>query len=183
MRSKLIFFIGFISCTLATAQSLEQKSNDAAFEKFNPLKTPSPPGLVLKQNDRLAICGDSITEEKMYSRIMEDYLTVCVPGLNISVRQYGWSGERAPGFLARMTNDCLRFKPTIATTCYGMNDHEYRTYEDRIGKNYEGKSLAIIEAFKANGARVIQGSPGCIGKVPTWTKTTNATVEDLNVNL
>src|SRR5438128_1425231 len=180
MRSKLIFFIGFVGCTLATAQSLEQKSNDAAFEKFNPLKAPSPAGLVLKQNDRLAICGDSITEQKMYSRIMEDYLTVCVPGLNISVRQYGWSGERAPGFLARMTNDCLRFKPTIATTCYGMNDHEYRAYQDRIGQTYQEKSTAIVESFKAHGARVIQGSPGCVGKVRFWTKRTHDTLEELN---
>ena len=158
-------------------------SNDPLFEKFKAMPAPEPKSLLLKTNDRLAICGDSITEQKMYSRIIEDYLTVCVPDLQVTVRQYGWSGERAPGFLARMTNDCLRFKPTIATTCYGMNDHEYRTYEDRIGKTYEEKSLAIVEAFKANGARVIQGSPGCIGKVPTWTKTTNATVEDLNMNL
>jgi len=49
----------------------------------------------------------------MYSRIMETYLTVCVPELDISVRQYGWSGETAPQFLARMTNDCLRFNPTV----------------------------------------------------------------------
>src|SRR5688572_3356954 len=85
--------------------------------------------LLLKRGDRLAICGDSITEQKMYSRVMETYLTVCAPELNISVRQYGWSGEQAPGFLARMTNDCLRFEPTVATTCYGMNDHGYRPYE------------------------------------------------------
>jgi hypothetical protein len=97
----------------------------------------------LRQGDRLAICGDSITEQKMYSRIIEDYLTMCVPELNVSVRQYGWGGERAPGFLARMTNDCLRFKPTIATTCYGMNDHEYRRYEDRIGQTYREYSEAI----------------------------------------
>src|SRR5215467_7149947 len=129
-------------------------------EKFKPLPAPKTSHLVLKEGDRLAICGDSITEQKMYSRIMEDYLTMCVPELGISVRQYGWGGERAPGFLARMTNDCLRFKPTIATTCYGMNDHEYRTYEDRIGKTYEENSLAIVEAFKASGARVVQGSPG-----------------------
>ena len=64
-----------------------------------------------------------------------------------------------------------------------MNDHEYRTYEDRIGKTYEESSKAIVEAFKASGVRVIQGSPGCIGKVPFWTKTTNATVDDLNINL
>ena len=48
---------------------------------------------------------------------METYLTVCLPELEITTRQYGWSGEVAPGFLGRMTNDCLRFHPTIATTC------------------------------------------------------------------
>src|SRR5207244_11805499 len=120
-------------------------------EKFKPFPAPKPPGLVLQKHDRLAICGDSITEQKMYSRIMEDYLTMCAPELEISVRQYGWSGERAPGFLARMTNDCLRFNPTIATTCYGMNDHEYRAYEERIGDTYRRNSEAIGEAFKAHG--------------------------------
>src|SRR5215472_8671888 len=122
----------------------ETNSASGALSGYSFVPTPEPSGLVLRQGDRLAICGDSITEQKMYSRIMEDYLTMCVPELRVTVRQYGWSGERAPGFLARMTNDCLRFKPTIATTCYGMNDHEYRPYEDRIGKTYEQNSLAII---------------------------------------
>src|SRR6476646_4229019 len=79
-------------------------SDDPVIQKFHPLATPFTRGLMLQTNDRLAICGDSITEQKMYSRIIEDYLTVCVPELKITVRQYGWSGERAPGFLARMTN-------------------------------------------------------------------------------
>ena len=98
------------------AQPLETKPNNR-LEKFKPAKAPEYKQAFLKPGDRLAICGDSITEQKMYSRIMEDYLTMCVPELEITVRQYGWSGERAPGFLARMTNDCLRFKPTVATTC------------------------------------------------------------------
>jgi hypothetical protein len=64
-----------------------------------------------------------------------------------------------------------------------MNDHEYRPYEDRIGQAYRANSMAILEAFKANGVRVIQGSPGCVGRVPRWTKQTNDTVMDLNLNL
>src|SRR5882672_6279829 len=132
----------------------------AGLERFKPLPAPKSSGLILKEGDRLAICGDSITEQKMYSRMIEDYLTMCVPELQVTVRQYGWSGERAPGFLARMTNDCLRFQPTVATTCYGMNDHEYRPYEDRIGQTYRSSSTAVIEAFKAHGVRVIQGSAG-----------------------
>jgi len=168
---------------LAGGQSLETKPNDPGLEKFKPVKAPEVTSLMLKRGDRLAICGDSITEQRMYSRIMEDYLTMCVPELEVTVRQYGWSGERAPGFLGRMTNDCLRFKPTVATTCYGMNDHEYRPYEERIGQVYREKSTAIVEAFKANGARVVLGSPGCVGKMPGWVKTANGTVEDLNLNL
>src|SRR6266508_419383 len=102
---------------LASAQVLEPKPNDLYFTKFEPRKAPVPAGLILRRGDRLAICGDSITEQKMYSRIMETYLTVCVPELAVTVRQYGWGGETAPGFLARVTNDCLRFQPTVATTC------------------------------------------------------------------
>ena len=183
MRSKVILLLGFFVCTLGLTQTFAQKPNDIRLEQFKPLNAPKPHGLLLRLGDRLAICGDSITEQKMYSRLIEDYLTVCEPELEVTVRQYGWGGERAPGFLARMTNDCLRFKPTIATTCYGMNDHEYRAYEDRIGETYRKNSTAIVEAFKANGVRVIEGSPGCVGKIPRWTKRTNDTVMDLNLNL
>src|SRR5687767_7484300 len=144
---------------------------------------PQYRNILLKRGDRLAICGDSITEQRMYSRAMETYLTVCVPELDISVRQYGWSGEQAPGFLARMTNDCLRFKPTVATTCYGMNDHGYRPYEPAIGERYDKYSTAIAKAFKANDVRFVHGSPGCVGQRPNWQKNTNATTLALNKNL
>lgn len=180
MRSKTLLPSIFFILPLATHVCAQQVPG---LEKFKPLPAPKPWRLILKEGDRLAICGDSITEQKMYSRIMEDYLTMCVPELKITVRQFGWSGEKAPGFLARMTNDCLRFKPTIATTCYGMNDHLYKPYEEQIGKTYREKSSAIVEAFKANGVRVVQGSAGCVGKMPTWVKSANGTVEDLNLNL
>jgi lysophospholipase L1-like esterase len=187
MRSKFIaltaLFTCTFTCTFALAQSYESKPRDPAFEEFKPLKAPKISGPLLRQGDRLAICGDSITEQKMYSRIMEDYLTMCVPELAVTVRQFGWSGERVPGFLARMTNDCLRFHPTVATTCYGMNDHEYRPYEERIGQTYRDSSTAMVEAFKAHDVRVVLGSPGCVGKIPFWVKSATGTVEDLNLNL
>ncbi|MEN9575524.1 MAG: hypothetical protein RL514_3379 [Verrucomicrobiota bacterium] len=178
----VVTFTAFALNAAAAAPELASKPAGPQFEKFQPVKAPQPAGLVLKQGDRLAICGDSITEQKMYSRVMETYLTVCVPELEITARQYGWGGETASGFLGRMTNDCLRFKPTIATTCYGMNDHGYRPYEERIGKTYLDKSTAIVRGFKANGVRVIQGSPGCVGTKnnPGWDA---AGVESKNLNL
>lgn len=178
-----LFFSALVTNLCAGGAGLESKPAGVAFSRLTLAKAPEPQKLILKREDRLAICGDSITEQRMYSRLIEDYLTVCVPELGVTVRQYGWSGERAPGFLGRMTNDCLRFEPTIATTCYGMNDHEYRPYEERIGVNYRSSSLAIVRAFKAHGARVIQGSPGCVGKMPHWVKSASGTVDDLNVSL
>jgi len=172
-----------LSLLWAISFALHAGAQTLPLAEYKLAPAPEPTGLLLKRGDRLAICGDSITEQKMYSRIIEDYLTMCVPELEISVRQYGWSGERAPGFRARMTNDCLRFFPTVATTCYGMNDHEYRPYEDRIGRAYREHSTAIIRAFKAHGAVVIHGSPGCVGKMPSWVKSATGTVDDLNRNL
>ena len=181
--TSLILILGLLKFTLLASPILESKPDDNYFSKFQPIKAPSSSGLFLKEGDCLAICGDSITEQKMYSRLVEDYLTMCVPQLHISVRQYGWSGERASGFLSRMTNDCLRFHPTVATTCYGMNDFEYRPYNERIGQIYYTNSMEIAEAFKADGVRVILGSPGCISKMPPWVKSTDYTVEDLNLSL
>jgi lysophospholipase L1-like esterase len=182
VRLKLLLLASVAACAFLATPAFSQTAPQTTLEKFKPLRAPKPSRLVLKPNDRLAICGDSITEQRKYSRIMEDYLTMCVPELGVTVRQYGWGGERAPGFLARMTNDCLRFHPTIATTCYGMNDHEYRAYEPAVGQTYSNFTTAIVEAFKANGVRVILGSPGCVGKLPWWKKNTD-TLDDLNLSL
>jgi len=179
MGSKIILF-GILCFTLTAAAD---ETNSPDLSAFLPVQAPQPTHLVLRHGDRLAICGDSITEQKMYSRIIEDYLTMCVPELNITVRQYGWGGERAPGFLARMTNDCLRFEPTVATTCYGMNDHEYGPYNDRVGGTYRTNSDLIVRTFKNWGVRMILGSAGCVGKVPPWQKDRSYTLEQLNQNL
>lgn len=183
MRVLFIILIGFLGCSVATAQDLETKPDDSSFSQYQPIKAPEYSRSILKKGDRLAICGDSITEQKMYSRIIEDYLTMCVPQLDISVRQYGWSGEKAFQFLARMTNDCLRFDPTIATTCYGMNDFEYRPFEDRIGRAYYTNSVGVVDAFKSHHVRVILGSPGCVSKVPWWQRNPDYTLEKLNLSL
>lgn len=179
----VLLFAGVFVSPRGFAEDLEQKPADPMFEKFKPVKAPTQAGPYIKAGDKLAIIGDSITEQKMYSRIMEIYLTVCTPELNVSVRQYGWSGETAEGFLNRMKNDCLRFEPTIATTCYGMNDHRYKPFEEAIGKWYTEKYSGVAAGLKAAGARVVLGSPGCVGKMPSWVKSAAGTVEDLNLSL
>ena len=144
---------------------------------------PETTGLILKKGDRLAICGDSITEQKQYSALLETYLTACLPELEITSRQYGWSGEAAGGFLKRMRNDVLRFAPTIATTCYGMNDFRYVPYDEGIAAEFRKNQTAIVDAFQESGCRVVLGSPGIIDSVPHWVKSAKGTQLDLNLSL
>jgi hypothetical protein len=42
----------------------------------------------LHSGDTLAICGDSITEQKMYSVFIEDYLLMCQPATNLAAHQF-----------------------------------------------------------------------------------------------
>ena len=183
MKRSLAFLAVALSAVRLVAADLEPRPALPQLEKFEPIKAPRPSGLLLKQGDRLAIIGDSITEQRMYSRMIETYLAACVPELQITVRQYGWSGETAEGFARRMTNDALRFQPTIATTCYGMNDHRYRAYDEPNGQWYRSNQTAIVRAFKGSGARFVLGSPGCVGKMPGWVKSATGTIDDLNLNL
>jgi len=185
--------IAFITCLAMTllpaaatepgVQTLEVKPAAAYFAPYHPVKAPAPGPLLLKQGDRLAIIGDSITQQKMYSRLIETYLTVCTPELDIRTRQFGWSGETAAGFRKRMESDCLRFHPTIATLSYGMNDYRYRPYDDANAQWYRENYTAIVRALKHQGARVVLGSPGCVDQVAKWVKTASGTLRQHNQHL
>jgi lysophospholipase L1-like esterase len=112
---------------------------------------------------RVAIIGDSITEQKLYSKYMEAYLVACSGVSDVKVFQYGWSGERADGFAARVANDLGSFKPTVATTCYGMNDGSYRPFDEAIGRAYEANMRKVIAGLQKIGVqKIVAGSPGAV---------------------
>lgn len=117
---------------------------------------------VLRKGARVAIVGDSITEQKLYSRFIENYLLGCMSELDVQTIQLGWSGERAPGFEARLANDLLPWQPTVVTTCYGMNDGSYRVYEKSIGDAYEKSMNAVVKRLKEAGITTVVGSPGAV---------------------
>src|ERR1043166_6223778 len=121
-----------------------------------------PADLILKKGQRVAVVGDSITEQKLYSRYIELYLTACLPELELHVVQLGWGGETAPGFAGRMHNDLLPWKPDVVTTCYGMNDGGYGPFKEEIGKRYHAAMADIVARLKKSGAVVVVGSPGAV---------------------
>jgi len=116
---------------------------------------------LLPPNARVAVIGDSITEQKIYSKYIETYLLACTGRNDIKVFQFGWSGERAGGFAARLENDLAVFHPNVATTCYGMNDGSYKAYVPQIGAEYEKNMRAVVAGLQKVGVKVMAvGSPG-----------------------
>jgi lysophospholipase L1-like esterase len=123
---------------------------------------PSAPASILKPNDLIAVCGDSITEQKLYSVYIEDYLLMCKPTASVRAMQFGWGGEKVDGFLHRMSN-VLRFPVTVATTFYGMNDGGYGPLTPENANAYRNGTKSIVETFKKSGVRfIVVGSPGVV---------------------
>ena len=117
----------------------------------------------LKPNDFVAVIGDSITEQKDYSVNIEAYLLMCQPAAGLKSMQFGWGGETAGGFKGRMENDCFRYHPTVATTCYGMNDGGYSPMDPNKARGYRENQKAIVDGMKKAGVRfIVVGSPGCV---------------------
>jgi lysophospholipase L1-like esterase len=120
---------------------------------------------IFQPGDLLGVVGDSITEQKIYSVFIEDYLLMCKPVSNVRTMQFGWSGDTTWGFFKdKIDGDVLRFKPTVVTTCFGMNDGGYNKMTPETADHYRYSTQSIIDEFKAKGVRtIILGSPGCVG--------------------
>jgi lysophospholipase L1-like esterase len=117
----------------------------------------------LQAGDLVAICGDSITEQKIYSVDIEDYLVMCKPVPAVRAEQFGWSGETSWGFLDKMAIFTLPFKPAVATTCYGMNDGGYGPRTEERATHYREAQTAVIEKLKQSGVHfIVLGSPGAV---------------------
>lgn len=130
----------------------------------------------LRPGDVVAICGDSITEQGLYSAFIEAYLLACQPVSGVRTHQFGLSGETSWEFLTRIDSDVLPFRPTVATTCYGMNDGGYGPFDPEREMGYRRATTEIVQRLKRAGVRlIIVGSPGVVDSDafdqngPIWT--------------
>lgn len=133
---------------------------------FSPLvcasaETTRSPAL-LPKDARLAIVGDSITEQKLYSKYIETYLLAVAARPDVHVFQFGWGGETAGGFANRMQNDLAVFKPTVVTLCYGMNDGAYHPFDAATGKRYEDSMRTVLTKLVEDKIHVVVGTPGAV---------------------
>ncbi len=116
----------------------------------------------LKSGDRVVIYGDSITQQQMYSRYLQQYIYCRYPEMKVTFFNAGWSGDRANGALARLERDVLFLKPTVVTLFFGMNDGSYTTLDQGIVSTYRDNMEKLIQALLAKKIRVVVYAPGCV---------------------
>ncbi len=118
---------------------------------------------MVQEGDKLAIIGDSITEQRQYTNSMECYILACAGLKNVSIMQFGWGGETANGYVRRMAAAYNFFPATVATTLYGMNDGGYKAYDaNTTGRHYEANSGSIAKFMKEKGVKFLAASPGAV---------------------
>lgn len=131
----------------------------------------------LQKGDFVAFAGDSITQQRRYTALVEAYLVAC-QSTAVRAFQFGWSGDVVANMNARVENDLLRFKPDVVTICYGMNDGAYRAYDPERAETYRTGLRQLVKTLKAGKARrIIVGTPGAVD-ITTFKRTQPAIYND-----
>lgn len=118
--------------------------------------------LLLKAGDRVVFYGDSITEQRLYTRYVQQYIQCRYPELKVKFYNAGWSGDTAPGGLKRLERDVTWLKPNVVTLFFGMNDGRYRPVEDSIINAFKQGEEGIIKELIGKGVRVVVYTPGAV---------------------
>src|SRR6266496_2524944 len=89
-----------------------------------------------KDGDTIVVMGDSITEQHLYSNYLEMWSVCRFPKRNLTFRNVGIGGDRSPGGNNRFKRDVLAHKATVLTVDFGMNDGNYKPFDDKTFQVY-----------------------------------------------
>lgn len=155
MRNLSRLWLAALTCgTLALTAQAQTPSTNAPF--------------ALKSGDRVVFYGDSITDQRMYTLLTEQYIVTRFPNLNVRFVHSGWGGDRVTGggggpIDLRLDRDVTAYKPTVVTVMLGMNDASYRAFDAGIFQTYADGYKHLVEKVKKDnpGVRLtlIQPSP------------------------
>jgi lysophospholipase L1-like esterase len=117
-----------------------------------------------RDGDRVVIIGDSITEQHLYSNYVEMWTVSRFPKWNITFRNVGIGGDRSTGGNGRFQRDVLVHKPTAMTVDFGMNDGNYRAFDEPGFMTYMGGLQGMADQAKAANIRVAWVTPSPVEK-------------------
>ena len=124
---------------------------------LTPTRARADFGLV--DGDTVVFLGDSITAERTYGKVVENYTLLRYPDRHVRFINAGRGGDTAAGGLKRLDREVLDAGATVVIVAYGINDIGWGTQANDEYRNlYLDSIRAIIERCKARKVRVYIGS-------------------------
>jgi len=116
--------------------------------------------LLVKDGDRVVFLGDSITQQRIYTRYVMDYFALRYPELHVTFRNAGVGGDTAVGAIERLHKDVLDIRPNVVTICFGMNDAGYTAFNEERYETYMAAMTVLLAELKGAEAKVVLLTPG-----------------------
>ncbi|MGP8187378.1 MAG: SGNH/GDSL hydrolase family protein [Terracidiphilus sp.] len=122
--------------------------------------------MALRDGDRVAFYGDSITAQRFYTRFLEDFVLTRYPKLHIAFWNAGVPGDTVNGGYTgdaptRLKRDLFPRQPTVVTVMLGMNDGYYVPFDPKVLDIYESGYRKLLAAIETNlpGVRITLLTP------------------------
>jgi lysophospholipase L1-like esterase len=145
---------------------------------------PAASDFVIHDGDRVVLYGDSITDQRLYSTFIEEYVLTRFPTWKVQWTQSGVGGDKVSGGAEgpidlRIQRDVLPHKPNIVTIMLGMNDGYYRPPNPAIQKTYEDGYRSMVDTILSSdpGVRLTLIGPSPYDDVTQPTKHYNEVMQ------
>ena len=126
----------------------------------------------LHDGDRVVFFGDSITDQRRYTSFAETYVVTRFPKLDVHFVHSGWGGDRVSGggggpIDVRLYRDVLPYNPTVVTIMLGMNDGNYRAFDQNTFDIFATGYKHMVEVLKRQlpGVRITAIQPSAYDDV------------------
>ena len=121
----------------------------------------------LHDGQRVLFYGDSITEQRYYPVAVETYVRTRFPNLQVKFVDSAVGGARVTGNWAvsledeSLERDVFPFKPDVITIMLGMNDAEYRPFDQSVFDTYVKGYRYIIQQMQSHlpGVKIVLIEP------------------------
>jgi lysophospholipase L1-like esterase len=115
---------------------------------------------VLEEGDRMVFLGDSITQQRIYTRYVMSFFALRYPDMHVTFRNAGIGGDTAVGGIKRLDEDVLEAHPNVVSICFGMNDAGYTKFEQDRYEEYIAAMTVLVSELQKRDIRVLLLTPG-----------------------
>jgi lysophospholipase L1-like esterase len=127
------------SCVAGAASAQEKQAPKADF--------------AIADGDHVVFYGDSITEQRLYTSDIENFILTRYPEKHVDFFQSGVGGDKVSGgsrgpIDLRLHRDIFDHNPTVVTIMLGMNDGFYRQFDPDIFTTYTNGYRYLVDAVQ-----------------------------------